>query len=286
MRWPSYLWAAFNARPLGMPIPPNWIGLAAFVLAGIFLSPGFFLIGAGAEAAYLYWLAGNRRFRNAVDARTLPQEPKADKRYRELLDPLPILQRRQQEALEHKARVIIALLDKSPVMAAHADSLEQLVWLHLRLLAARTAIAGVAHTAREERDALGKQEEAIEVRLAHDDLSAELRRSLQQQKTVIDQRQAAHEDATRRLEHVDSELQRINQQIALLREQALLATDEGSIGTSLDALSASFAEANRWLEGQRDLLGVLDLHAQPRLPPSVLRPPVPRSVVIDEGESS
>ncbi len=132
---------------------------------------------------------------------------------------------------------------------------------------------------------LDKQEAAIEARLGRDDLSEELRRSLQQQKAVIDQRQAAHADAGRRLEHVDSELQRIGQQVALLREQALLAIDEGSIGSSLDALSASFAEANRWLEGQRDLLGVLDLNAQPRLPPAVLRPPVPRTV-IEEGESS
>lgn len=280
-----YLRAAFNARPLGMPIPPNWIGLAAFALAGIFLTPGFFVLGAGAEVAYLYWLSNHRRFRATVDAQALPQQSETDRRYRELLDPLPIAQRRQQEALEHKARVIIAMLDKSPVMAAHADSLEQLVWLHLRLLAARTAIAGVVHTAREESDALGKQEAAIEARLGRDDLNEELRRSLQQQKTVIDQRQAAHADAGRRLEHVDSELQRIGQQVALLREQALLAIDEGSIGSSLDALSASFTEANRWLEGQRDLLGVLDLHAQPRLPPAVLRPSAPRSV-IEEGESS
>lgn len=285
MKLGAYLWAAFNARPLGMPIPPNWIGLAAFALAGVFLSPGFFLLGAGLEAAYLYWLGSNARFRNTVDATALPQDSQADQRYRALLDPLPIPQRRQQEALEHKARVIIELLDKSPMMAGHADSLEQLVWLHLRLLGARTAIAGVVHTAREESEALDKQEASIEARLGQDDLSEELRRSLQQQKTVIDQRQAAHGDARRRLEHVDSELQRINQQVALLREQALLASDESNIGSSLDALSASFAEANRWLEGQRDLLGVLDLNAQPHLPASVLRPTVPRSV-IEEGESS
>ena len=52
----------------------------------------------------------------------------------------------------------------------------------------------------------------------------------------------------------------------MLREQALLATDEGGIGLSLDALAASFREANRWLDGQRDLLGPFDLDLQPRLP--------------------
>ncbi|MET0815592.1 MAG: hypothetical protein ABWX88_10415, partial [Pseudoxanthomonas sp.] len=110
------------------------------------------------------------------------------------------------------------------------------------------------------------------------------RRSLQQQKNVIDQRQAAHADASRREEHVDSELERIVQQVSLLREQALLATDEGGIGLSLDALDASFREANGWLDRQRDLLGSLDLDMQPRLPRHVLRGNPSRSMT--EGESS
>ncbi|WP_411833409.1 hypothetical protein [Pseudoxanthomonas mexicana] len=281
----SYLAAAFSARPLGMPIPPNWLGLAAFALAGAFLSPGFYLLGAGAEAIYLYWLANNPRFRNSVDAAAPRPDDPADRRYRELLEPLPAAQRHRQQELEARAREIMALLTRSPIMAAHADSLEQLVWLHLRLLVARSAIARVVQTAREESKPLQAQEDAIDARLRKDDLGAELRRSLEQQKAVIDQRQAAHADAARRLEHVDAELQRIGLQVALLREQALLATDEGSIGSSLDALDASFKEANRWLDGQRDLLGAFDLDAQPRLPAGVLRPPVSRSAMT-EGESS
>jgi hypothetical protein len=281
---PSYLAAAFNARPLGMPVPPNWFGIAAFALAGIFLSPGFFLLGAGAEALYLYWLANNARFRATVDAGALQQDP-ADRRYRELLDPLPIMLQARQQELERRAREIIAMLDRSPVMAAHADSLEQLVWLHLRLLVARAAIDRVVQTAREEHKQLETHEQLIDARLAQADLSEELRRSLQQQKSVIDQRQAAHADAARRREHVDSELERIAQQVALLREQALLATDEGGIGLSLDALDASFREANRWLDNQRDLLGSLDLDMQPRLPRHLLRGN-PSRPAMTEGESS
>jgi hypothetical protein len=288
MKTTSYLAAAFNARPLGMPVPPNWFGIAAFALAGFFLSPGFFLLGAGAEAIYLYWLANNRRFRASVDAGALQQDP-ADRRYRELLEQLPLpLQRRQQE-LEARAREIIAMLDRSPVMAAHADSLEQLVWLHLRLLVAQAAIGRVVRTARDEHKQLEAHEQLIDARLTQADLGDELRRSLEQQKSVIDQRQAAHIDAARREEHVDSELERITQQIALLREQALLATDEGGIGLSLDALAASFREANRWLDGQRDLLGSFDLDLQPRLPQHVLRGNNPRSdsrSAMTEGESS
>ena len=88
--------------------------------------------------------------------------------------------------------------------------------------------------------------------------------------SVIDARQAGHADAQRRAEHVDAELNRIDQQIALIREQALLATDEERIGASLDALAASFNEASKWLSSQRDLLGALDLNDNQRLPRRVL----------------
>ena len=43
-----------------------------------------------------------------------------------------------------------------------------------------------------------------------------------------------------------------------MREQALLATDEQSVAQSLDALSASLNEANRWLKDQRELFAGLD----------------------------
>ena len=47
----SYLAAAFNARPFGMPMPPNWFGVAAFGLLGALVDPGFWLIGAGRRGA-------------------------------------------------------------------------------------------------------------------------------------------------------------------------------------------------------------------------------------------
>lgn len=269
-RKPSYLWAAFNARPLGMPIPPNWFGLAAFALLGAFVSPGFLVLGAGAELAYLLAMSRSRRFRNTVDAAALADDP-ADQRYQSLLGALSQAQVKRQQALEDKAREIMGTLGSSPLMASHADSLEQLVWLHLRLLVARQALGRVVETARSEHAQLEQQEAQLDARLADPEIGAELRRSLEQQKSVIDARQAAHVQAGRRMEHVDAELQRIEQQIALIREQALLATDEEQIGSSLDALTASFNEANRWLDSQRDLLGALDFNDTQRLPSRVLR---------------
>lgn len=269
MKKRSYLWAAFMARPFGMPIPANWFMLAAFGLLGAFVSPGFWVLGAGAEVAYLLGLSRNQRFRASVDASAYKDDP-ADQRYRGLLQQLSLVDRKRQEQIEGRAREIMATLGQSPLMATHADSLEQLVWLHLRLLAARQAIGRVVETARKEAVGLTDQERSIQRRMESADLSAELRRSLEQQQGVIDARQAAHAEAQRRAEHVDAELNRIDQQIALIREQALLATDEERIGASLDALAASFNEATKWLSSQRDLIGALDLNEHQRLPRRVL----------------
>ena len=265
-----YLWAAFNARPLGMPIPPNWFGLAACGLLGAFVSPGFWLLGAGLELAYLALLARSPRFRRSVDAGAAKPDP-AGQRYEATLALLGDSQRARQQRIEARAREVLQLLSRSPLMASHAASLEQLVWLNLRLLAAGQALSVVADTAARESAELQQQEEQIDQRLASTELNDELRRSLEQQKQVIDARQAAHAEGLRRQEHVDAELQRIEQQIALIREQTLLATDEEQIGVALNALTASFNEASRWLNSQRDLLGVLELDDQQSLPRYVLQ---------------
>ncbi|VXA98485.1 conserved hypothetical protein [Pseudomonas sp. 8AS] len=265
-----YLWSAFNARPLGMPLSPNWLALAAVGLLGAFISPGFWVLGAGLELAYLGLLASNQRFRNAVDAGEVRVDP-AEQRYESTLAQLGDSQRQRQQRIEGRAREVLQLLSRSPLMASHADSLEQLVWLNLRLLVAGQALSVVVDTAAQDSAELQRQEEQIDQRLAATDITDDLRRSLEQQKQVIDARQAAHAEGLRRKEHVDAELARIDQQIALIREQTLLATDEEQIGTALNALTSSFNEASRWLNDQRDLLGVLELNEQQGLPRYVLQ---------------
>ena len=66
----DYITAAFNARPIGMFVAPNWIGLAAFGLLGV-TNPGFWVLGAGLELGYLLTLATNKRFQNTVSAKPL-----------------------------------------------------------------------------------------------------------------------------------------------------------------------------------------------------------------------
>jgi hypothetical protein len=252
---PSYLAAAFNAKPLGMPVPPNWFGLASFGLLGALINPGLWLIGAGLEGLYLWWLSKNERFRATVDAASGFTD--STSRYENLLARLDSSAQSAQYEVEREAAEIVALLQRSDAHGSQIGDVRQMAWLHLKLLAARAAFAEVVEAAGRERKKLEEQERRSRERLAAQ-VDDELRRSLEQQIEVISSRRAAHADAERRMELVDAELGRLRQQISLVREQALLITQEGNMAMSLDAVSASLNEANRWLKDQRELFAGLD----------------------------
>jgi len=257
---PSYLAAAFNAKPLGMPIPPNWFGLTAFGLLGALINPGLWLIGAGLEGLYLWWLSKNERFRATVDAASGFTD--SNTRYESMLARLDSSAQSSQYEIEQEAAEIVTLLQRSDAHGSQIGDVRQMAWLHLKLLAARAAFAEVVEVADRERKKLDEQERRCRERLA-ETVDDELRRSLEQQIEVIKSRYAAHADAKRRMELVDAELGRLRQQISLVREQALLVTQEGNMAESLDAVSASLNEANRWLKDQSDLFTDLVMDEPP-----------------------
>jgi hypothetical protein len=253
---PNYWLKAFNARPFGMPIPPNWFGLAAFGLLGALINPGLWLVGLGLEGLYLWTIGSHPRFRKVVDA----EEGFGDSttRYESLLAHVDSSAQSRQYEVERESAEIVALLQPAETHGSQIADVRQMAWLHLKLLAARASFVEVVAVADRERRKLEEQERSCRERLASTNTDDELRRSLEQQLEVIQSRHSAHADAKRRLEIVDAELARLRQQISLVREQALLATDENTIANSLDALSASLNEANRWLKDQRELFAGID----------------------------
>jgi hypothetical protein len=266
----SYLAAAFNARPFGMPVPPNWFGVATFALLGLFVNPGLWLIGAGLEGLYLWMLSKNPRFRAVVDAEGGQTDWHA--RYAALSAHLDNEARQGQDAIEQQAAEIVDLLARTGATDSQMSDVRQMAWLHLKLVAARASVQQViASAGREHRD-LDEQERRVVDRLSRGNADDHLKRSLEQQLEVIRARRTAHADAQRRRELIDAEIERLRQQVSLVREQALLATDEHSAAASLDALSASLNEANRWLKDQRELFAGLDDLTDEPPPPDLLRP--------------
>jgi hypothetical protein len=268
---PSYLFAAFNARPFGMPVPPNWFLIAAFGLLGALVNPGLWLIGAGIEGLYLWTLSRNERFRKTVDA----EQPDAidwQRRYDTLTANIDRRGLDLQSTLENQSAEIVQLLTRVGASESQIADVRQMVWLHLKLLATRAAMLQVTATASRDGSDLHAQERRIQERLQNTNTDDELRRSLERQLEVIQSRRSAHVDAEKRVELVDAELERLRQQVSLVREQALLATDEKSVAQSLDALSASLNEANRWLKDQRELFAGLEDLTDDAPPAHVFKP--------------
>jgi hypothetical protein len=304
----SYLRAAFSARPLGMPIPPNWIFLAAVALLGT-IDRGFLVLGAGLELSYLWLLSGNERFRRTVRAQAGSGEASA---WQETVDrlaaELSAFDRERQQTLDARCRAIVedleraASLDAGPssvtsaapagdhaAVASAAASLSRLSWMHLRLLVTRQAIvealtdsgpdARVDERAPRDRRSWndsgvvgdrGLEQRLTELRehLADESLASDLRGSLTGQVEILEQRLAHRREARERLAFIEAELARIEQQVELVREQAVGAPDADAVSRRIDDIAASLGGTATWIREQQKIYGgVSDLLAEP--PPSV-----------------
>jgi len=257
VRWARYLWQAFNARPWGMPIPPLWFGLAAFALLGYFLSPAFYLLGAGGTLVLSGLIASSGRFRRAVDAVNQPPPPDDKAALRDRLD---ARSKERQDKLEQQCAELQRVLEAANAGGEHIRGVWQLAELHLRLMGARSsAEAVVAGRQDEVGERLTVHLKELRTRLAQPDIDKELRETLEDQAKIAEQRLAIQAEARRRLQVLDAELDRIREQLALIREQALMTSDPAAIRRSVDALSTFLSESGRWLQDQQAIFGELDV---------------------------
>jgi hypothetical protein len=178
----DYLTAAFNARPIGMFVAPNWIGLAAIGILGV-ANPGFWVLGAGLELGYLLTLATNKRFQNTVSGKPLTAARQAwNQKISKVLDRLDPADVRTYDALAARCRSILDLqlqnADEPPEgLEQQADSLGRLSWMFLRLLLARRTIGHVMGGAQNDAE-LQKKIASLERQQHQTGLSEELSRSL------------------------------------------------------------------------------------------------------------
>jgi hypothetical protein len=264
----DYVAAAFNARPFGMFVAPNWVGLAAFGMLGL-LNPGFWVLGAGLEAGYLLTLATNRRFQRAVASRPLAESrAEWNTRIGRLIGRLPADDRERYEALAARCRAILDLQthggsDLPHGIEAQADSLGRLSWMFLRLLVARATIATVVSDEREAA-ALEARAKALEREAADESSPADLRRSLSGQADILNQRIAQRNEARHKLAFIDAELSRIEEQVELIRDQAALSTDPELLSRRIDEIAATLGGTGQWIRDQQQVNGAMeDLLTEP-----------------------
>lgn len=271
----TYLKAAFNARPFGMFVAPNWIGLLAFGLLGL-TNPGFWLVGAGIELTYLLLLTTNGRFQRAISARASAGTEQLWKaRLEGMVRRLSDTDQARYVAFAARCRSILEQFAQQDASGSASDvqteNLSKLIWVYLRLLLARRAMSRVLKEPNMgETQELEARLADLKRRLDEQALPDDLRKSLTSQADILEQRVTQRREGREKLDFLEAEILRIQEQIELLREQAALSTDASGLSTRLDEITGSLGGASQWISDQQKLYGSLDdLLDEP--PPAIAR---------------
>jgi hypothetical protein len=256
----DYLKAAFNARPMGMLIPPNWVGVAAFGIFG-FLNPGFWLLGAGLELGYLYTLISNARFRRVIDNRfSSVKEQTGQVQLGELLSRLESEAREAYGAMVKRCHGILgqqATGGKNPAgVAAQGEAFNRLLWIYVRLLLTKQSLCRLIDESGEaEEKRIAERRMELAERIKQEGIPEDLRQSLQGQLEILEQRLAKRREAREKLTFVEAEMQRLKQQVELLREQTLVSTSPETVSNRIDQITATLSGTTQWMGEQQRMLG-------------------------------
>jgi hypothetical protein len=279
----EYIREAFHARPLGMFVPPNWIGLGVLGLLGV-LNPGFWVLGMGLELAYLGVLASNARFQRLVGA--LYQNKSVQDwqtRINDLVSQLGPDGQRRYRSLEARCRSILdhqlRVGSMTSGLETQGEGLGRLLWVYLRLLLTRQAIERIVREtgdSREESERIEERIRGLEAQMKEPGLSEDLRRSFTGQVDILRQRLEKRKEAREKCAFLDAELIRIQEQTELIREQAVLATSPEALSERIDQIATTLGGTNQWIREQQQIYGAVeDLLAEP--PPLSVGTPTKQS---------
>ena len=248
------LWKPVQTRLLGA-MPVTQMLLVGFGLAG-FVNPGFWLLGVGAAVAWVGGRSSSERFQRLLQAqRIAARTESAEVRMQKLFDRLQPASQSRYRALVMQCREILGLggtdSDGSPT-DIRAGNLNQLLWLFLRLLASREGIQDTM--ARVDRRQLEANIEALKGRLAAvPDADSALGRSLKATFDIQEKRLANLDNAVNSLAVIDAELERIETQVRLVREESAVSASPDALSARLDAVSSTLSDTSRWMDQHAEL---------------------------------
>jgi hypothetical protein len=259
----DYVRRAFHARVpirgLGPVSVNKWL-LAGAVILGLG-APPIWLLAIGGEVLYLYGLASSRRFRQLVDGENLLSERgEWDRRVagfksqlgRESIDRFNRLlgKCREVQDLSEVGGAVVPPLDE-----AKRSGMDQLVYMYLRLLVSRAAID--ANFPGGEQAVIRREIESLEKELAAPGLPETVKKSKQ---GTLDIQKRRLENLTRSVEQravIESELERIEKQVELIREDTAMGREPDALTTHIDQVVNTLGETSDWMKKNADLLGNL-----------------------------
>jgi hypothetical protein len=85
-----------------------------------------------------------------------------------------------------------------------------------------------------------------------------LKQSLTGQLDILRQRANTQKEGRTKISFLESELDRIEQQVELLREQALLAGDPAALSRRIDEVGATLTGTSQWIRDQQKIYGEVE----------------------------
>ena len=260
----DYVKAAFHRRariPALGDLPVNYLGLAAFAVLGL-ANPGFWLVGAAAELAYLWGVSSSPRFQGLIRAERLAvaKEGWEDKLRRALERLTPSSQERYRRLLA-ECRTILGITDVldedglATMRHMRTGGLNQMLWIFLRLLASREVLDG--NLSGVDRGKVEADIRDLERRLGETEPEGALARSLRGTLEIQQRRLENLDRAKESREVVDAELERIEGQVVLIREETAVSGKAEALSSRLDTVTGALSETNRWMEQNARIFGEL-----------------------------
>jgi hypothetical protein len=277
-------WKPVRTRVLGA-MPLAQMLLVSFGLAGL-VNPGFWLLGLAAVVAFVGGRSSSERFQKLMQAQMLAARAEtAEQRMQKAYERLQPASQSRYRALVLQCREVLGMGApdaKSPVTDFRAGNLNQLLFLFLRLLSSRESVEDTL--ARVDRRQLEAGLETLRTRLtAVADAESALGRSLKATIEIQEKRLANLETAANNLAVIDAELERIEQQVRLVREESAVSGSPEALSSRLDSVSSTLSETSRWMDQHGELFSDMasaDLDSS--LPPL---PSIPRAPAEEEPSS-
>lgn len=265
----KYLKEAFWLGPqvpgLGR-LPVNALAAAGFAILG-FGHEGFWLLGAGLEAAYLTLMASHPRFQRAIDARERFLEAgSAEEGRRSLAASLGPESRRRFDALEAKIASALQTGREAHLNAleieSRRDALERLSWIALKLLVARHQLeASRLHAG--EADLKRRIAGLVQEMAAGGDEPSALRQSQSATLDILHRRLRNLGRSEQTLKQIDSDLTRIEAQVDLAFESATLQGGGELVAANLELASEALKDGLDFGDWEKAVVSVDQAYAAP-----------------------
>ncbi len=257
----EYISEAFHLRypvPGLGALPYNKMGVAASAVLGL-LNPGFWFLGAGLELGYLWMLSTDPRFQKYIQSRRMNLiEQDKSVRINEMIRSLDKSSVTRLEALNRNLAKINELMDINSegamqfVRETQQKTLSQLPVMFVKLLFTQRLISeSLEHT---DAGKLKREIRDLEKQLAAGDIGEALMKSLRGNIEIKQKRLENIGRAEENNQLVEMELNRIENQVQLIREEIALNRTPEAISAGIDRINSTLGETEAWVNTHSDFL--------------------------------